>query len=55
VYHRYGGLGNMEVEKIFGGIHYSAVSKASERLKEEMTSDKKLVNLMNEIISQFKT
>jgi hypothetical protein len=54
VYHRYGGLGNAEVGKIFGGIHYSGVSKASERLKEEMASDKKLVNLMNEVISQFK-
>jgi hypothetical protein len=43
------------VGKIFGGIHYSAVSKASERLREEMASDKKLMNLVSEIISQFKT
>ena len=55
VYYRHGGLGNTEVGKIFGGIHYSGVTKASERLREEMTSDKKLVNLMNEVISQFKT
>jgi len=54
VYHRYGGLGNTEVGKIFGGIHYSAVSRASERLREETASDKKLVNLSNEGISQFK-
>ena len=52
---RYCGVGNAEVGKIFGGIHYSGVTKASERLREEMTSDKKLVNLMNEVISQFKT
>jgi hypothetical protein len=48
-------VGNAEVGKIFGGIHYSGVSKASERLREEMTSDKKLMNLVSEIISQFKT
>jgi len=48
-------VGNAEVGKIFGGIHYSGVSKASERLMEEMTSDKKLMNLVSEIISQFKT
>jgi len=34
---------------------YSGVSKASERLREEMASDKKLVNLLNEVMSQFKT
>ncbi|MGD0625957.1 MAG: hypothetical protein ABSB32_14725 [Thermodesulfobacteriota bacterium] len=52
---RYCGVGNAEVGRIFGGIHYSAVSKASERLREGMTSDKKLMNLMNEGISRFKT
>jgi len=52
---RYSGVGNVEVGRRFGGIHYSAVSKASGKLKEEMTSDKKLTSLVNEIISQFKT
>jgi len=52
---RYSGVGNVEVGRLFGGIHYSAVSKASGKLKEEMSSDKKLANLVDEIISQFKT
>ena len=52
---RYSGVGNVEVGKLFGGIHYSAVSKASEKLKEEMTSDRKLANLVDELTSQFKT
>ena len=54
VNHRYSRLGNTEVEKIFCGIHYTAVIKGAERLKEEMASDKKLMNLMSEIISQFR-
>jgi len=45
----------MEVGRLFGGIHYSAVSKASWKLKEQMTCDKKLADLVGKIISQFKT
>jgi putative transposase len=52
---RYTGLGNKEIGEIFGGIHYSAVSKASRRLREEMTSDKRLSRLLDEVESHFKT
>jgi chromosomal replication initiation ATPase DnaA len=38
---RYCGIGNAEVGQIFGGIHYRAVSQASEKLREEMASDRK--------------
>lgn len=40
--YRYSGLSNEEVGKIFGGIHYSAVSKVSARLKEELGNNRKL-------------
>ncbi|MGO8989532.1 MAG: transposase [bacterium] len=52
---RYTGLGNKEIGEIFGGIHYSAVSKASGRLREGMTSDKRLSKLVGEVESHFKT
>jgi REP element-mobilizing transposase RayT len=52
---RYTGLGNEEIGEIFGGIHYSAVSKASGRLREEMTSDKRLSKLVGAVESHFKT
>lgn len=52
---RYSGISNEEIGKIFEGIHYSAVSKASVRLKEKMTSDKKLSKLVKEITSNVKT
>jgi REP element-mobilizing transposase RayT len=52
---RYTGLGNEEVGELFGGIHYSTVSKASARLKEEMVSDKSLSKLVNYLDSHFKT
>ncbi len=52
---RYTGISNEEIGKIFGGIHYSAVSKASARLKEKMASNKKLFKLVNEVISNVKT
>jgi chromosomal replication initiation ATPase DnaA len=52
---RYRGVGNLEVGRLFGGVHYSAVSKASGKLKEEMASDKKLASFGDEIISQFET
>jgi len=46
---RYAGISNEEIGKLFGGIHYSAVSKASARLKEKMASDKKLSKLVNDV------
>jgi REP element-mobilizing transposase RayT len=52
---RYTGLGNKEIGEVFGGIHYSAVSKASGRLREEMASDKSLSKLVGEVESHFKT
>lgn len=51
---RYSGLSNEEIGKIFGGIHFTAVSKASERLKKEMAVDRKLASRIGEINSCFK-
>jgi len=52
--HRYSGLSNTEIGKIFGGIHFSTISKASFRLKEEMAEDKGLARLVRELDSSFK-
>jgi len=51
---RYCGLSNQEIGKIFGGIHYSAVSKVSARLEVEIRKDKKLLRLIYEIKSHVK-
>jgi REP element-mobilizing transposase RayT len=52
---RHTGLSNDEIGKLFGGIHYSAVSKACARLKEEMTHNRKLSKLVEELESNVKT
>lgn len=52
--HRYSGLSNTEIGKIFGGIHFSTISKASFRLKEEMAEDKGLARFVMELDSSFK-
>jgi putative transposase len=52
---RYAGLGNAEVGELFGGLHYSAVSKASARLREDIAKDKKLSKIIQRIDSHFKT
>lgn len=52
---RYSGKSNEEIGKIFGGIHYSAVSKTLARLKEKMEDDKKLLRFVNSVISNVKT
>jgi REP element-mobilizing transposase RayT len=52
---RYTGLGNEVIGDLFGGIHYSAVSKASERLRQAMISDKRLSKLISEVESHVKT
>jgi len=52
---RYTGLSNKTIGDLFGGIHYSAVSKASARLREEMISDQRLSKLVDELDSHFKT
>ncbi len=51
---RYSGLSNEEIGRIFGGIHFSAVSKASARLKKEMADDRKLAKRIEELNSYFK-
>ena len=53
--HRYTGLSNNAIGDLLGGIHYSAVSKASGRLREEMISDQGLSKLVDELDSHFKT
>ena len=52
--HRYTELGNEAIGAVFGGIHFSTVSKASARLREEMVSNKKLLELINNLDSNFK-
>lgn len=52
---RYTGLSNKDIGKLFGGIHYSAVSKASARLKQDISTDRKLLKLVEELDSHFKT
>ncbi|HUT71921.1 MAG TPA: hypothetical protein VMW89_14730 [Desulfatiglandales bacterium] len=52
---RYSGLGNQEIGTLFGGMHYSAVSKSSARLETEMTDDNALRDLVTEIVSNVKT
>ncbi len=52
---RYTGLSNQEVGKLFGGIHYSAVSKVSARLEDKMKDDKTLSGLTERIKSHVKT
>jgi chromosomal replication initiation ATPase DnaA len=52
---RYTGLSNKAIGDLFGGIHYSAVSKASGKLRREMISDQRLSKLVSELDSQLKT
>jgi chromosomal replication initiation ATPase DnaA len=47
-------VSNEEVGGVFGGIHYSAVSKASARVREEMHRDRELSELVGKLDSQFK-
>jgi hypothetical protein len=51
---RYCGLSNQEIGEIFGAIHYSAVSKVSSRLEEEIKKDKSLRRLIEDIKSHVK-
>jgi len=51
---RYTGLSNEAIGRLFGGIHYSTVSKVTERIREEMLRDKKLSELTNRVTSHFK-
>ena len=53
--YQYSGIGNNEIGELFGGIHYSAVSKAVSRLKQEMRDDNDLECLVERIKSHVKT
>ncbi len=48
---RWSGLSNEEIGGMFGGIHYSVVSKRSARLETEMARDKRLAKLVGELES----
>jgi hypothetical protein len=52
--HHYAGLSTTEIGKIFGGINFSALSKAVARFKEEMESDRKLMKVIEELNSNIK-
>lgn len=51
---RFTGLSNEAIGGLFGGIHYSTVSKVTARLREEMLKDKKFSKLMAHLNSHFK-
>jgi REP element-mobilizing transposase RayT len=55
--HQYSGIGNSEIGKLFGGIHYTAVSKTVARLKQEISDGKdyELAGLLDRIKSNVKT
>lgn len=53
--YQYSDLGNTEIGELFGNIHYSAVSKAVTRLKQEMLRDKDLAFLIEKVKSHVKT
>ncbi len=52
---RYAGLSNQEIGKLFGGMHYSAVSKSSTRFEKEMAENRRLSTLVNGLMSKVKT
>ena len=52
---RYACLDNKEIGKMFGGLHYSAVTKAAARLERELSKDKDLPNLLDSLVSNVKT
>lgn len=52
---RYSGLSNREIGEIFGGIHYSSISKISKRLKDELARNKDFDHLVKRIESNIKT
>jgi chromosomal replication initiation ATPase DnaA len=52
---RYTCLDNKEIGQVFGGLHYSAVSKAAARLEKELAKDKDLTKLVGRLVSNVKT
>jgi hypothetical protein len=51
---RYTGLGNEEIGRLFGGLHYSAVSKAAARVRDTMATDRELAKVVMKLDSHFK-
>ncbi len=51
---RYSGLDNGRVGQLFGGIHYSAVSKVAATLEQELAKDQRLTKLVETVKSQIK-
>ena len=52
---RHAGLTNREIGDLFGGMHYSSVSRLSARLEGEMIKDRKLAERVRKITSKVKT
>lgn len=55
VVQKYRGLVNEEIGRLFGGLHYSAVSKAEGRVREAMATDRELVKIVRKLDSLFKS
>lgn len=53
--HRYCNLINEETGKIFGSMHYSAISKVATRFKEKLAGNKELSDVMKRLESNVKT
>ena len=51
---RYTGLSNEAIGIVFGGVHYSTVSKVAARLREEMLKNRELSILLDHLNSHFK-
>jgi len=52
---KYSGLGNKEIGHLFGGLHYSSITKAVTRLEAELAKDKKMSALVTGLMSNVKT
>jgi len=52
---KYSGKTNKEIGEMFGGLHYSSVNRAEERLRDKMNKDKKLKDRVKRIESHIKT
>ena len=48
------GLGNEEIGRFFGGLHYSGVSKAAVRVRETMAKDKEWMKIVLKLDFPFK-
>ena len=52
---RYTCLGNKEIGRVFGGLHYGVVSKAAARLEKQLSKDKQLAKLLERLVSNVGT